>query len=139
MADSTSSPLVQVSDPAESSGPRQRGVDSSAGDTIELAKPVIEVRELVESFRSCRVVIDGWTEIVRDAVTTMTVFEQRHPGTLPTLTRVATELDVLLRVGWSDIQLLDRVSVELAELLPAVVPACIPRPDDERTWAFSPT
>jgi hypothetical protein len=68
----------------------------------------------------------------------MTVFERRHPGTMPTLARVTADLDVLLRVGWSDAELLDAVSAELAELLPAVVPACIPRPDDERTWAFPP-
>ena len=139
MADSTSAPLVQVPAPEEPNGPRQRDVAVSAGDTVGLAKPVMEVRELVESFRACRVVIDGWTEIVRDAVTTMTVFERTYPGALPTLLRVATDLDVLLRVGWSDVQLLDTVAVELAELLPAVVPACVPRPDDERTWAFSPT
>jgi hypothetical protein len=121
------------------SGPRQQVAGTFACDTVGLAMPVIEVREVVESFRSCRVVVDGWAEIVREGVTAMTAFERRHPGMLPTLAGVATELDVLLRVGWDDATLLDTLSAALAALLPAVVPAGVPRPDDEQTWAFSPT
>jgi hypothetical protein len=138
MDEPMSSQLVQVPDRDESNDPRQRP-ERFAGETVELARPIIEVRELVESFRSCHLVVDGWTEVVREAVAVMTAFERRHPGTLPTLARVTADLDVLLRVGWDDTQLLDTVSAALAELLPAVVPARIPRPDDERTWAFPPT
>jgi hypothetical protein len=137
MDEPMSSQLVQVPDRGESNDPRQRP-ERFAGETVELARPIIEVRELVESFRSCHLVVDGWTEVVREAVAVMTAFERRHPGTLPTLARVTADLDVLLRVGWDDTQLLDTVSAALAELLPVVVPACIPRPDDERTWAFPP-
>jgi hypothetical protein len=132
MADPTSSQLVHVPDGGASSGSRQQ-------DTVELARPIIEVRELVESFRSCHVVVDGWADTVREAVAVMTVFERRHPGTLPALARFIADVDVLLRVGWDDEQLLDTVSAALVALLPAVVPAGIPRPDDERTWAFSST
>ena len=107
-----------------------------ASETAALAKPIIEVRELVESFRSCRVIIDGWAEVVRAAGTTMALFERRHPGVLPALAGVVAELDVLLRVGWGDAEHLDRLSAALVELLPSVVPAWVPRPDDERTWAF---
>ena len=133
MADRTP-PLVQASDDSHGSRPSERG---ERGDTVELAGPVIEMRELVETFRVQRVIIDGWAEIVGDAVGVMTAFERRHPDTLPTLARVIADLEVLLRVGWDDAQLLDGVSVELAALLPAVVPPCTPCPDDERTWAFS--
>lgn len=136
MADRTSSPLAQVSDDLH--GPRPSELtESSVGDTVELAKPVIEVRELVETFRSHRVIVDGWTEILCEAVGTMTAFERRHPGSLPTLARLVTELEVLLRIGWGDARLLEAVSVKLAELLPAVIPPDIPRPEDERTWVFS--
>ena len=108
------------------------------GTAVELARPVIEVREVVESYRSCRIVIDGWAETVHAAVAAMSAFDRRHPGVLPTLVPLATELEALLRNGWGDARLLDRVSAELAALLPAVVPADVPRPDDDRTWTFAP-
>jgi hypothetical protein len=139
MADPTSSQLVHLPDGGDSSGSRQQETERFAGDAAELARPIIEVRELVESFRSCHLVVDGWADTVREAAAVMTVFERRHPGTLPALARVIADVDVLLRVGWVDAQLLDAMSAALVELLPAVVPAGIPRPDDERTWAFSST
>jgi hypothetical protein len=132
----SSSRLVPVPDRGEPDGPRQQEAERFASDTAALAKPIIEVRELVESFRSCRVVVDGWAKIVREAVAAMALFERRCPGLLPALAGVVAELDVLLRVGWSDAEHLDRLSAALVELLPSVVPAWVPRPDDERTWAF---
>jgi hypothetical protein len=129
MADRTSPQLV-----------RPEEAERFVGDTVELAKPVVEVRELVETFRSHRIVDDGWVEIVRGAVAEIAVFERQHPGTLPALAGLAADLETLLRVGWSaDAQLLDALSAEMVELLPVVVPACIPRPDDERNWAFPST
>ena len=116
----------------------QEGAEGRAGDTVGLAKPVIEVRELVETFRSHRVIGDGWAETVRCAVAEMTAFERRHPGTLPTLAALTADLETLLDRGWGvDAQLIDSVSAGIAELLPFVVPACIPGPDDEQNWAFS--
>ena len=113
-------------------------MEGCAGDTVGLAKSVIEVRELVETFRAHHVIDDAWAEIVRRAVAEMTVFEQRHPEALPTLAGLTADLETLLDLGWgADPQLLDTVSAGMAELLPVVVPACVPRPDDEETWAFS--
>ena len=139
MADPTPSQLVHVPDGEGSGRSRPQETGRVAGDTVELARPVIEVRELVETFRSCRVVVDGWADTLREAVAVMTAFERRHPGTVPALARVIADVEVLLRAGWDDPQLLDAMSAALVELLPAVVPAGIPRPDDERTWAFSST
>src|SRR5689334_8361773 len=102
MADPTSSQLVHVPDGGDSSGSRQQETEGLAGDVVGLARPIIEVRELVESFRSCHLVVDGWADTVREAAGVMTVFERRHPGTLPALARVIADVDVLLRVGWVD-------------------------------------
>jgi hypothetical protein len=107
------------------------------GGAVELAKPVIELRELVETFRSHDVVVEGWQDIVRRAIATMTAFDRGCPGQFPALVRIVTGLDVLLEVGWSaDARLLETLSAEIVDLLPAVVPTGIPRPDDPRSWAF---
>src|SRR5690242_18403272 len=71
------------------------------GGAVELAKPVIELRELVETFRSHHVVVEGWQDIVRRAIATMTAFDRGCPGQFPALVRIVTGLDVLLEVGWS--------------------------------------
>ena len=55
-------------------------------DLVDLAGPVIEVRELVETFRAHGVVLDGWQETASGVVAAIAAWRtgtpQRHPMTL---------------------------------------------------------
>ena len=105
-------------------------------DAVDLARPIIEVREVVETYLGYQVVIDDWQQILGDAVAAITAFTRQHPVVPATLTRLTTELNHLLAHGWQvDRLLLEQLSADTAELMSVVVPQAVPRPDDEHQWA----
>jgi hypothetical protein len=109
-------------------------------DLVDLARPVIEVRELVETFLGYDVVLDDWQDIVGSVLAAISGWVTRHPAAPAAVTRLATGLTALLQEGWGiDRSVIEQLSADAAALLPAVVPATVPRPDEEHRWAFPPS
>ena len=52
-------------------------------DLVDLAGPVIEVRELVETFRAHGVVLDGWQETASGVVAAIAAWRTGHPTAPP--------------------------------------------------------
>ena len=106
-------------------------------DLVDLARPVIEVRELVKTFLGYDVVLDGWQDLVGSALATVAGWVKCHPAAPAAVTRLETGLAALLQEGWEiDRAVVEQLSAAAAALLPVVVPAAVPRPDEEHLWAF---
>jgi predicted RNA-binding Zn ribbon-like protein len=69
-------------------------------DLVDLARPVIEVRELVETFLGYDVVLDDWQDIVGSVLAAISGWVTRHPAAPAAVTRLATGLTALLQEGW---------------------------------------
>lgn len=102
----------------------------------ELADPLVEVRDVVESFRCCGVTPTDWRQVLGQAVATLDQLpqeagvERRLPDLLP-------HLRTLLTTGLSSApKVLDEVAAQVATVLQQARVPGIPRPDQE-DWSFN--
>lgn len=104
-------------------------------DAMELAAPVAEVREVVETFRHHGLVLPDWMDTVRSAIEALSGgFRFAIPIVSPD--EMVSELQQLLNEGLdSNPQLLDHLATETAQLLESARPPEVPTPSDEN-WAF---
>ena len=101
----------------------------------ELAAPLAEVREVVETFRHHKIVLPDWAQIFRSAIEDLAVPTYVQPAA-GSLVDVVAELRVLLDTGLAgNSSIVDRIAAETAELFESVRPAGIPAPGDDN-WAF---
>lgn len=111
---------------------QQRYARATMSDIEELARPIVEIREVVETFRLYKIALPGWVDTVSSAIV---AFETSRRE--PSLAHVVAELRALLDVGLSsNAELIDQISAETASLLKFVTPPEIPGPEDDE-WAFS--
>lgn len=104
-------------------------------DIAELAAPLAEVREVVETFRHHKIVLPDWAHIVSSAIEALAVPTYLQPPAA-SLFDVVAELRILLDTGLAgNTGLVDHIAAETAELLEAARPSEIPSPDDDN-WAF---
>lgn len=104
-------------------------------DTADIAAPLAEVREVVETFRHHKIVLPNWADVVSSAIEALAVPTYVQPPAV-SLTEVVAELRLLLGTGLAgNPGLVDHIAVETAELLELARPAGIPSPSDEN-WAF---
>jgi hypothetical protein len=103
---------------------------------IALADPLVEVRDVVESFRCCGVTPADWHQVLDRAIATLDRLpqevgvEQRLPDLLP-------HLRTLLAMGLgSTPKVLDQVAAQVATALQQAQIPGIPRPDEE-DWSFN--
>jgi hypothetical protein len=103
--------------------------------TADLADPLVDVRDVVESFRTCQITLPDWDETLRRAVIALDQLSPRAqvdalvPGLLPNLRLVLAEgLDNVPQVVN---EVADQVAVVLEE---ARIPG-IPTPEDD-DWTF---
>jgi len=103
---------------------------------IELADPLVEVRDVVESFRCCGVTPTDWHEVLGRAIAALDQLpqevgvERRLPDLLP-------NLRTLLTTGLGSAPaLLDEVAAQVATALQQARIPGIPRPDDA-DWSFN--
>jgi hypothetical protein len=103
---------------------------------IELVDPLVEVRDVVESYRCCGVTPTDWHQVLGQAIATLDQLpqevgvEHRLPDLLP-------HLRILLTAGLDNApKVLDEVAAQVATALRHTRIPGIPRPDEE-DWAFN--
>jgi|SRR5215469_198685 len=105
---------------------------------MALADPLVEVRDVVESFRCCGVTPADWHQVLVQAIAALDQLpqeagvERRLPDLLP-------RLRILLTAGLGSAPtVLDEVSAQVAMALQQARIPGIPRPDAE-DWSFNQT
>lgn len=104
-------------------------------DSAELASPIADVRDVVETYRLYGVLTSDWRDVLTaasdalDRLPQPTRSEARIPGLVPRLRQLAA---AGLRQGDP---VLDEVAAHVQSLLQASRVPGIPRPDDEH-WEF---
>jgi hypothetical protein len=100
----------------------------------DLADPLLDVRDVVESFRSHQVIPADWDETIRRAMGVLSQLppqarvDTRLPGLLPDLGR-------LLGDGFGNSPLVDRIARQVANALDETPVPGIPAPEDD-DWSF---
>jgi hypothetical protein len=104
--------------------------------TADLADPLFDVRDVVESFRSYRVTPSDWDQTLRHAIAALSELPPQAqvstllPGLLP-------NLDLLLARGLENSQqVIDKVAGQVAIVLSETRIPGIPAPEDD-DWTFS--
>lgn len=102
---------------------------------VKLADPLVEVRDVVESFRCCGVTPTDWYQALNRALTTLDELplevgiERRLPDLLP-------HLRILLTGGLGSAPaVVEEVAAQVAAALSQTRIPGIPRPDEDN-WSF---
>jgi hypothetical protein len=105
-------------------------------DAAKLAEPLVDVRDVVESFRTGQLVLPEWETILGQAVASLSQLqpsgeiEALLPGLLP-------KLRLLLAEGLPDApRVVDEVAIQVAGVLEQTRVPGIPAPQDD-DWSFS--
>jgi hypothetical protein len=103
---------------------------------IELADPLVEVRDVVESFRCCGVTPTDWQQVLGQAVATLDRLPQ-EAGVEHRLPDLLPHLRTLLTRGLGGAPtVLEEVSAQVATVLQQARLPGIPSPDEE-DWSFN--
>lgn len=103
--------------------------------SVEFADPLVDVRDVVESYRCCGIAPSGWPEVLDRAVATLRKLSQKFDvdGSLPGL---VPNLRTMLIEGLAyDPRVLDEVAAQVANALRQVEIPGMPRPDEDY-WGF---
>jgi hypothetical protein len=100
----------------------------------DLADPLLDVRNVVESFRSYHVTPADWDETLRDAIATLSRLQTTAPFST-VLSELLPNLDSLLTDGLdSSLQVVEKVATQVANILKeTTIPGPTPEDDD---WSF---
>ena len=100
----------------------------------DLADPLLEVRNIVESFRGYHVTLPGWDETLRDAIAALSRLQTTTPVDAA-LSGLLPNLDSLLTDGLdSSPQVVEKVATQVANILKeTTIPGPTPEDDD---WSF---
>jgi hypothetical protein len=102
--------------------------------SVDLADPLADIRDVVETFRTSGVTPQDWHGKLMAALVAL----DRLPGE-PELGVIPAQLRVLLQYGLDDApRLVDQVAQTVADILAEMRVPGIPRPEDEE-WGFDPT
>jgi hypothetical protein len=100
----------------------------------DLADPLLEVRDVVESFRSYQVIPPGWDETLRHAIAALSRLQaSAQVSVLPA--GLLPDLDLLVTAGLDrSSQVVDKVATQVADVLKeTTIPGPAPEDDD---WSF---
>lgn len=98
--------------------------------------PLWDVRDVIESFRTCEIINPRWNAILSTAAAQLQSEAIREPASSAQLADVAHELRQLLDSGLdANRELLDHVAAVTANLVQTLRIPGIPSPDDDN-WAF---
>ena len=103
-------------------------------DAADLADPLLELRDVVESFRSYRVLPPDWDETLRRAMVALSRLQtSAQVDVLPA--GLLPDLDVLLNDGLDrSPQIVEKVATQVADALgKTTIPGPTPEDDD---WSF---
>ena len=104
----------------------------------DLADPLVDVRDVVESFRSSHLTLPDWDQTLRQVVTALSQLPSQAqvdvllPGLVP-------DLRLLLTAGLENIpEVVDKVAAQVAATLEQTRVPGIPAPEDD-DWSFCET
>lgn len=104
-------------------------------NAAELADPLVEIREVVESFRTYRLVLPGWNAILSQAMDALSKLGPPAEAEVPFL-GLLTNLRVLLAKGLNGApRIVDEVAQQVANALEQTRVPGIPAPEDD-DWSF---
>lgn len=105
-------------------------------DDIELADPLVDVRDVVESFRCCGITPSDWDQVLSQAIAALDQLP-REVGVKGRLPDLLPHLRILLTTGLgSSPRVLDEVAAQVSTALEQAHLPGIPRPDEE-DWGFN--
>jgi hypothetical protein len=100
----------------------------------ELADPIVDARDVVETFRQSDVLVDGWREDLQRAADSLV---RLGPTTAElALSELGERMQLLLRGGFDQQRnLVEEIGQRLEAVLSRIRVPGIPRPEDEH-WEF---
>jgi hypothetical protein len=104
----------------------------------DLADPLVDIRDVVESFRSSHLTLPDWDQILRRVVTALSQLppQAQVDVVLPSL---VPNLRLLLTAGLDNVpQVVDMVAAQVAAALEQTRVPGIPAPEDD-DWSFAET
>lgn len=104
--------------------------------TAEVAAPLVDVRDVLETFRRHQILIEDWAIVLSNAARSL---DQASTGVVatPAVTHLAGQLRTLLANGLqTNTEIVDRVADETQRILSQTRIPGIPRPEDEH-WEFA--
>jgi len=105
-------------------------------DTTDVAAPLIDVRDVLETFRGHRILTEDWAAVLSTAARSLDQASTDVVAT-PAVTHLAAQLRTLLANGLqADTETVDRVADETQRILSRTRVPGIPRPEDEH-WEFA--
>lgn len=113
----------------------QRAGCVTVREPATVAEPLLDVREVLETFRRHHTVADGWAEALTRAASAL----DRLPAELEIRSStiwIASELKEIVAYGLQHDEKLNTVANRTAELLASIRVPGIPRPEDN-SWEFS--
>jgi hypothetical protein len=115
--------------------PHPRQVTTVSG-TAEVAAPLVDVRDVLETFRRHQVLIEDWAAVLSNAARSL---DQASADAVaaPAVAHLVGQLRMLLANGLqTNAETVDRVADETHRILSQTRIPGIPRPEDEH-WEFT--
>ena len=104
----------------------------------DLADPLVDVRDVVESFRSSHLTLPGWDQTLRQVITALSQLPPQAQADV-FLPGLVSNLRLLLTAGLDDVpQVVERVAAQVAAALEEARVPGIPTPEDD-DWSFGRT
>jgi len=105
-------------------------------DTAEVAAPLVDVRDVLETFRRHHVLTEDWATVLSNAARSL---DQASANMVapPVVAHLAAQLRMLLANGLqANVETVNRVADETQRILSQTRIPGIPRPEDEH-WEFA--
>jgi hypothetical protein len=105
-------------------------------DTADVAAPLVDVRDVLETFRRHHVLTEDWATVLSNAARSL---DQASANVVvpPSVPHLAAQLRMLLANGLqADVETVHRVADETQRILSQTRIPGIPRPEDEH-WEFA--
>lgn len=105
-------------------------------DTAEVAAPLVDVRDVLETFRRHHVLTEDWATVLSNAAKSL---DQASANMVapPVVAHLAAQLRMLLANGLqANVETVNRVADETQRILSRTRIPGIPRPEDEH-WEFA--
>jgi hypothetical protein len=107
----------------------------AVSDTVQLAEPLTDVRDVLETFRRHRLLMADWAVVLADAANALEGLSAPEAGSA--VACIAAEIRDLVAQGLdSNEEVVGRIADEVARILEETIVPALPRPEDAH-WEFT--